>query len=975
MKKLLQAALLIMMMSMLLAVSAFAAEGDIVVPPNFFENGQYKEATLDIEGFADSQISNIYWSVRPNDYFDLDSSTGKITAKKAGSEVVNVRYTYTPAGEAPRDISKEATVTVAPWTITSVDATNTNEYVDGETIPKSDFTVKAVYTDTKTYDISVDNFAIDKEKAAAPESGNKMTIKVTVTGTEAYDTVDVVVTSVDITNMVTDIKIKSPANNAEYEAGTELKASDVKVEITMRVDAAHTNTFTVNLAENKDIIVGGDVAFVNDSYTFLEEFVGKDRTLTVSYGGKSDSITLKVKAKPEETEKPEETPPAQTVTYTIEMSSAPTKKAYKVGDKFDDSGMTVIVWRTSTPVGGGNSMKVNCTNEVSGLTYNEYTIKESDTGKTYIEFEVSFNADGGTHKATLRVTGLTIGVAIDTSRIGEITSVTLKEDKYPEGYEFKLTDIEKMKVKFYGDRTATTIEYDEFAEYEYISSKYMTLEVYDEEGERKTYSTYRDTIRDDDIITESNGDKVVNMALRYTYFTSSSETAKGKDGEYTFKIEIGEADVSYYFDSKLIAEYDDLDDALEFCNEQDDDIDEDDFDISDVDDNDYILLKLGKSFKLSSSFDFTPENNIVIDLNGYNLTLDSDTFEFDKSEDFTITIRNTSKTDSKLTFDDKDIEIVLKEDEKVEFEYGKTLPGIYTVTVSYNADEGTITADPKLSTGKVEVGKGSTVKFTVTPKTDYAVDTVKVGTKSVVTDKDNYSLNSTTGVVTYTLKDISKDTTFSVTFKKVKKEWNNPFRDVSSNAEYYSAVEFVYENELFKGTTNTTFSPSGSMTRATFVTVLGRLSGMDDNEAVRKYGYDSDFTDVSASNSRITYAVPYIKWAVENGIVEGYGDGTCGPEREITHQQMYVMMYRYARFVENKSDSIQYTSLSMSDRSSVADWAVDSVKYAQKNNYLVFTNSTQTKIDPTGVAKRSELAMLLETFCETVLNWSDVDEK
>ena len=40
-------------------------------------------------------------------------------------------------------------------------------------------------------------------------------------------------------------------------------------------------------------------------------------------------------------------------------------------------------------------------------------------------------------------------------------------------------------------------------------------------------------------------------------------------------------------------------------------------------------------------------------------------------EDFTITIRNTAKADSKLTFDDKDIEIVLQEDEKVEFEYGR----------------------------------------------------------------------------------------------------------------------------------------------------------------------------------------------------------------------------------------------------------------------------------------------------------------
>ena len=265
---------------------------------------------------------------------------------------------------------------------------------------------------------------------------------------------------------------------------------------------------------------------------------------------------------------------------------------------------------------------------------------------------------------------------------------------------------------------------------------------------------------------------------------------------------------------------------------------------------------------------------------------------------------------------------------------------------------------------------GSTVTFTITPKEGYAIDTVKVNSKTVVNDTENYKVNAN-GVATYTLEGIAIDSTFTVTFKETKKAWDNPFRDVSESATYYEAVEFVYTNELFKGTTSTTFSPTSSMTRAMFVTVLGRLAGLDDAEAVAKYGYDSDFTDVSASNPRITYAVPYIKWAVDHGIIEGYGDGTFGPENPITHQQMYVMMYRYARFVEHRTDSAENVSLSMYDRATIADWAVNEVKYAQKNKYLVYTNTAKTRIEPTKVATRSTLAVLLQSFCVNVLGWAE----
>lgn len=934
----------------------------IAVPENLYEAGDNKTATLSFVGqLSGEEFTDVAWFTTSNDYFDLNSSTGAITAKKAGTHTVTASFKRNGVQD-----SLTADVTVKPYQIESIDVTNTKAYKEGDDIYESDFTVKATYTDGKTHTISTDKFALSADRAIHG-TGNQMDITVTVDGTPAAEnankkTISITVAPFRLEDFIEEIVITAPTNNQEFEAGSELKKSDVEGYYVMRVSGSNTERVPFNLEDNTNIEISGTVNFVEGAYT-IPSTVGAERTITVAYGGQTDTVTIKVKAKaPVETET---TAPSTTPTTDnyFAVISGDYKKEYKVGEKPDISGLTIKLYKNTTQ----SNYKTIPGSQIQIADSAKFT--STGTISTYrIDFAYdAYNNDNVMENYYIELTNLTVKPATDSTRIREITSVTFNDDvNFIEGTEITLADIEKIKVKFI-DNTTDTIYSSDFSDYTFTAD--LDLEVYTSEGARKTSSTYRDTIRPDDIYEDDDGDKVVNLALRYKYYTSTSSTASAKDGVYKIVAPITEADVAYYYKTTFITEYEDLEEALKYCNEQDDSI-ESEFDFSDVDEDDYLQLKLGKSFTLSSSYEFTPENNIVIDLNGRNLTLYSDTFEFDAYEDFIITVKNTAETEAKLTYKDKDITIVLKKGDSVSFDEDNTTPGIYTVTVKFDSTMGTVTASPAISSGKITAGKGTEIKFTITPKTGYDVDTVKADAKSVVTDKDNYSVNTTTGVATYTLESLTKDITFEATFKAQKKAWQNPFSDVKSTANYYSAVEFVYENELFKGTTGTTFSPNTTMTRAMFVTVLGRLAGIDEATAARKYGNDSDFTDVSASNGRISYAVPYIKWAVENGIVEGYGDGTFGPENEITHQQMYVMMYRYARFVENKGGSFSSVSLSMSDRSSVADWATDAVKYAQYNDYLVYTNNTKTLIDPTGDAKRSELAMLLEQFCATVLGWA-----
>ena len=52
------------------------------------------------------------------------------------------------------------------------------------------------------------------------------------------------------------------------------------------------------------------------------------------------------------------------------------------------------------------------------------------------------------------------------------------------------------------------------------------------------------------------------------------------------------------------------------------------------------------------------------------------------------------------------------------------------------------------------------------------------------------------------------------------------------DGDYYEAAKYVYSEGLFKGISDTRFGPDMTMTRAMFVTVLGRANFID----TEKYG-------------------------------------------------------------------------------------------------------------------------------------------
>lgn len=109
-----------------------------------------------------------------------------------------------------------------------------------------------------------------------------------------------------------------------------------------------------------------------------------------------------------------------------------------------------------------------------------------------------------------------------------------------------------------------------------------------------------------------------------------------------------------------------------------------------------------------------------------------------------------------------------------------------------------------------------------------------------------------------------------------------PFTDVPAGSYFEKAVRWAVENGITKGTSDTTFSPDASCTRAQIVTFLWRAGG---NPAVSG---NSAFSDVASD----AYYAAAVAWAEKNGVTGGIGGGLFGSDNTCTRAQIVTFIYR-----------------------------------------------------------------------------------
>ena len=222
------------------------------------------------------------------------------------------------------------------------------------------------------------------------------------------------------------------------------------------------------------------------------------------------------------------------------------------------------------------------------------------------------------------------------------------------------------------------------------------------------------------------------------------------------------------------------------------------------------------------------------------------------------------------------------------------------------------------------------------------------------TDSENANQDNSTGGAQHPVHDdTQKETSSSDVSNSTDTTDINKFEDVYVGDWYFDAVQYVYENDMMAGTSDTTFSPNQTTTRGMIVTILYRLEGEPTVTGT------TAFTDVTADQ----YYANAVAWAVQNGIVAGSDATTFAPNNAITREQMAAILYRYAQFkgydVSAKADLSTYI-----DAADVSAYATDAMAWASQTGLI--TGTSATTLSPAGQATRAQVATILMRFCENI---------
>lgn len=271
----------------------------------------------------------------------------------------------------------------------------------------------------------------------------------------------------------------------------------------------------------------------------------------------------------------------------------------------------------------------------------------------------------------------------------------------------------------------------------------------------------------------------------------------------------------------------------------------------------------------------------------------------------------------------------------------------YSVTPPSEVENGTVTVSPQ----KAE--SGSDVTVTVKPEEGYVLDEL------LITDEDGNEIDFTKeDDTTYQFLMPESEVNIEASFVQEtgNEEENCPseaFSDVDTSKWYHEALDYVIENGLMNGISDTNFAPNGTTTRGMLVTILWRL---EDQPVVNNL---MTYEDVAQD----AYYSEAVRWATSVGVVEGYSDEAFGPNDLITREQMAAVLYRYAQHkgydVTAQADLSQFT-----DAAQINDYAVKAMAWANAKE-LINGKGNQV-LDPRGNAQRCEIAAILQRFSQLV---------
>lgn len=163
-----------------------------------------------------------------------------------------------------------------------------------------------------------------------------------------------------------------------------------------------------------------------------------------------------------------------------------------------------------------------------------------------------------------------------------------------------------------------------------------------------------------------------------------------------------------------------------------------------------------------------------------------------------------------------------------------------------------------------------------------------------------------------------------------------------------TSIEAAADAGWVNGVSAGEFQPDGTLTRAAFVTMLGRMAGVKDTDYTT-----SVFRDVPDG----VWYTSFVAWATENGIVDGYGDGIFLPQNNITRQEMAKIMAKYLNWKGlDTTPSSEISSYPINDLNTIGGWALEPVCFCYEQGLL---NGRGSNFAPQANATRAEACVVL----------------
>ena len=178
------------------------------------------------------------------------------------------------------------------------------------------------------------------------------------------------------------------------------------------------------------------------------------------------------------------------------------------------------------------------------------------------------------------------------------------------------------------------------------------------------------------------------------------------------------------------------------------------------------------------------------------------------------------------------------------------------------------------------------------------------------------------------------------------------FTDVPEDAPYAEAVAYVRDRGIMNGTAETTFDPSGTVTRGQLAAILYRASG---SPTVENAVF---FNDVTPG----MYYADASAWAAANGYVNGYEDGSFRGGNPVTRQQTAAILWRMAGSPDSGAEA------GFTDREIVSQYAGTAVDWAYEQG-IVSLSDGET-FAPGAPAERSRMAVTLMRY----LQWAEEND-